>query len=1006
MNPVRQVALGVIIVCALVATPAHATRWLLVDFHDGDSQSTFGTQFPTWNQIIRHSGNTAYVDPDGNPDHEGIADSGSSPGNGVTYYGIQGTAPINFQPPHRIIATFYNRSGALKSIYARCSLSDPDSANGAGWNTPWNTMFPASGSRSVWPYSMVEMAINVTVEGAQLSPLALPTAGQHYLINIGLGAFDPDFVLTKIELTNEADITAPNPPVNLQANMVQVSTEAGQSVVELTWTEPSDPGGSNGVSSGVNRYYVYRNDGTGMELHGSVTSEWASYFGTNVFWRDYEVRANASYSYEVVAVDGATRGWPFWPGNTNSTRSGNESSSATVSINVPNFSYGAALIDPVNDLTYVGAVRLPATTTPSKWGYAGQGLTYYPGGNPGYNPATELPGSLYGMGFTIDNMVGELSIPIPVNSTNINDLPRANELQGFARPYPFTQSGSTQTYAHIGYHPGGNGVGDHVYYSYYRFYNGPLDEPAHGALYMNLSQTGVGAWFVGGPYGDANHIPWALTSRFCFQIPQAWADVYANGRSLVYGSGGQLIAGHGDINLTGPSFFAVAPWETGSLPAHNGYVGANTLMRYGQQAQSQDTWLESFNTQAHHLDAVWLENGGKRAIIVASRLGRGQIWYGYHEAAMDQLIMFDIPETSPTGGGGKGWCSTDQRALLSFYNVSDLERVVGGSMQQYEPRPYAYFDVQDYYIATKNYRYPPEFSLAVDNTNGYLFLIDGCGENGDQALIHVWQLGGGGPSNQAPIVDAGSNQSITLPTDTVNLDGTVSDDGLPNPPATVTTTWTKFSGPGTVTFGNANAVDTTATFSTDGVYVLQLLADDSLLQSTDTVTITVNPAAGGEQDANITTANSYDDAWESGPGGWVEYCQGLYTAWSGTTGFVVHLGDSITYANPFGQWARYGSGKTQSDIDICNWMHSDVWGDGTNNSANGWYLAAYDMPGGRSFTAESGIQTDQYLVGSMDLPSMDQMYTPGFTNPDGKQYLDSVMATILLGTNDASSNRT
>ncbi|HUW82310.1 MAG TPA: Calx-beta domain-containing protein, partial [Phycisphaerae bacterium] len=170
-------------------------------------------------------------------------------------------------------------------------------------------------------------------------------------------------------------------------------------------------------------------------------------------------------------------------------------------------------------------------------------------------------------------------------------------------------------------------------------------------------------------------------------------------------------------------------------------------------------------------------------------------------------------------------------------------------------------------------------------------------------------------------------------------------------------------------------------------------------------TLTVNLEIR-DQDANITTANSYDDAWESGPSGWVDYCQSLYTAWSGTTGFVVHLGDSITYANPFGQWARYGSGKTAEDIAVCNWMHSDVWGDGTNNSANGWYLAAYDQPGGRSFTAESGIRADQYLVGAADLPSMDEMYTPGFTNPDGKQYNDAVMGVLMLGTNDASSNRT
>ncbi len=95
--------------------------------------------------------------------------------------------------------------------------------------------------------------------------------------------------------------------------------------------------------------------------------------------------------------------------------------------------------------------------------------------------------------------------------------------------------------------------------------------------------------------------------------------------------------------------------------------------------------------------------------------------------------------------------------------------------------------------------------------------------------------------NEAPTVDAGSDQTITLPTDSVSLDGTVTDDGMPNPPASVTTTWSKVSGPGTVTFADANAVDTTATFSIDGTYVLQLQANDSALSTTDTVTITVNP---------------------------------------------------------------------------------------------------------------------------------------------------------------------
>ncbi len=100
------------------------------------------------------------------------------------------------------------------------------------------------------------------------------------------------------------------------------------------------------------------------------------------------------------------------------------------------------------------------------------------------------------------------------------------------------------------------------------------------------------------------------------------------------------------------------------------------------------------------------------------------------------------------------------------------------------------------------------------------------------------------PTNQAPSANAGADQTITLP-NSAALSGTASDDSLPNPPATLTTTWSKVSGPGNVTFGNPNALATTAGFTLAGVYVLRLTANDSALQTTDDLTVTVNPASGG-----------------------------------------------------------------------------------------------------------------------------------------------------------------
>jgi hypothetical protein len=114
--------------------------------------------------------------------------------------------------------------------------------------------------------------------------------------------------------------------------------------------------------------------------------------------------------------------------------------------------------------------------------------------------------------------------------------------------------------------------------------------------------------------------------------------------------------------------------------------------------------------------------------------------------------------------------------------------------------------------------------------------------------------------NQAPVVDAGVNRTINWPTNNVSLDATVTDDGQPSPPNTVTTTWSKYSGPGTVTFGNASAVDTTATFSTFGIYVLRLEASDSALSASDTVTIQVNVAptvdAGNNQTITLPASAS------------------------------------------------------------------------------------------------------------------------------------------------------
>jgi PKD repeat protein len=89
------------------------------------------------------------------------------------------------------------------------------------------------------------------------------------------------------------------------------------------------------------------------------------------------------------------------------------------------------------------------------------------------------------------------------------------------------------------------------------------------------------------------------------------------------------------------------------------------------------------------------------------------------------------------------------------------------------------------------------------NNNSQVFIFTGTGDriaesyNGDSAgapLLHVEYVAAFS-GNQPPVVDAGVNQLLLLPTNTVQLDGTVADDGLPNGSG-VTTLWSYVSDTG------------------------------------------------------------------------------------------------------------------------------------------------------------------------------------------------------------------
>jgi CubicO group peptidase (beta-lactamase class C family) len=115
------------------------------------------------------------------------------------------------------------------------------------------------------------------------------------------------------------------------------------------------------------------------------------------------------------------------------------------------------------------------------------------------------------------------------------------------------------------------------------------------------------------------------------------------------------------------------------------------------------------------------------------------------------------------------------------------------------------------------------------------------------ALLVLAACGGGGggggndppappATNAPPVVNAGTDTSITLPTATVTLTGSATDDG---PASALAYSW---SGTG-ATFSAGTSATTDATFAAAGSYTLTLSVSDGTQSATDTVVVTVNPAA-------------------------------------------------------------------------------------------------------------------------------------------------------------------
>jgi Tol biopolymer transport system component len=114
-------------------------------------------------------------------------------------------------------------------------------------------------------------------------------------------------------------------------------------------------------------------------------------------------------------------------------------------------------------------------------------------------------------------------------------------------------------------------------------------------------------------------------------------------------------------------------------------------------------------------------------------------------------------------------------------------------------------------------------------------------DNGNLFARDTMQVIVNNPSqpNRPPVANAGLDQTIILPTNSVNLNGSASSDPDNN---IILYQWIKISGPASFNIANAVAVQTQATSLIEGIYQFELqVTDAGGLIGKDTVQVRVNP---------------------------------------------------------------------------------------------------------------------------------------------------------------------
>ncbi len=228
-----------------------------------------------------------------------------------------------------------------------------------------------------------------------------------------------------------------------------------------------------------------------------------------------------------------------------------------------------------SQVEYLGACKFPeGAVGSSSWGYGGDSITFFPGGNGG-------AGSLFGNGHVYQKQISEVSLCTPVISAGQlpSDLHAVTTLQSFSDITDGLNTADGQGNVSVHYVPanGSQSAGKVWFFGWQSYNVAGCDEPAHGFGWSGTNMTAStasGLWTLSG-------IASGFTGRSFLNVPHSWADDASHSST----NGKYLMVWRNRQNALcasmGPGGWLVSPGTTDTPPTNGSALANVNALFYG-----------------------------------------------------------------------------------------------------------------------------------------------------------------------------------------------------------------------------------------------------------------------------------------------------------------------------------------------------------------------------------------------------------------------------------------